>query len=136
VARIAGESEITMRKSRCVALLSSLSVATGLAASDLRLANITDEAGVGGPSERGKTGGHGVMFADVDGDGLPDLYVTMIFEEAMPELFYRNLGGGRFREEGARRGIDDYDGGSHGACFADLNNDGHYDLFNGATWPP
>ena len=26
---------------------------------------------------------------DVDDDGLPDLYVTMIFEQPMPELFYR-----------------------------------------------
>lgn len=74
------------------------------------------------------------MFADADGDGLPDLYVTMIFNDPMPDLFYRNLGGGRFVEEGRRRGIADYDGGSHGACFADLDNDGDYDLFNGTTW--
>lgn len=36
-------------------------------------------------------------------------------------------------EEGALRGIDDFDGGSHRACFADLDNDGHDDLYNGAT---
>ena len=96
--------------------------------------NITRSARVSGPTERGRTGGHGVMFADADGDGLPDLYVTMIFNDPMPELFYRNQGGGRFSEEGKRRGIADYDGGSHGACFADLDNDGDYDLFNGTTW--
>jgi hypothetical protein len=96
--------------------------------------NITQSTSVSGPTERDRTGGHGVMFADADGDGLPDLYVTMIFNDPMPELFYRNQGGGRFSEEGKRRGIADYDGGSHGACFADLDNDGDYDLFNGTTW--
>ncbi|MEX0610523.1 MAG: VCBS repeat-containing protein, partial [Pirellulales bacterium] len=104
------------------------------AAGELSFTDITRKAGTGGPTERGKTGGHGVMFADVDSDGLPDLYITMIFDDPMPELFYRNLGGGRFQEEAARRGIDDFDGGSHGACFADLDNNGHYDLVNGATW--
>ena len=96
--------------------------------------NITQSAGTSGPSEPGRTGGHGIMFADADGDGRPDLYVTMIFDDPMPELFYRNLGGGRFAEEGRQRGIADFDGGSHGACFADLDNDGDYDLFNGTTW--
>jgi hypothetical protein len=96
--------------------------------------NITESAGTGGPTERARTGGHGAMFADVDGDGRPDLYITMIFKELMPELFYRNLGGGRFAEEGKDRGVADFDGGSHGACFADLDNDGDYDLFNGTTW--
>ena len=62
--------------------------------------NITQSAGTSGPSEPGRTGGHGVMFADADGDGRPDLYITMIFDDPMPELFYRNLGGGRFAEKG------------------------------------
>ena len=52
----------------------------------------------------------------------------------MSELFYRNLGRGRFVEEAKARGIADFDAGSHGACFADLDNDGDFDLFNAATW--
>jgi hypothetical protein len=121
-----------------IILASSLPTATGLAAPQLSFSDITEQAGVGGPAEPGRTGGHGVMFADVDNDGLPDLYITMIYQEPMSERFYRNLGGGRFREEAAVRRIQDLDGGSHGACFADLNNNGHYDLFNGATvdFPP
>jgi hypothetical protein len=107
--------------------------ADGLPAQNGSFSDITEQAGVGGPLEPGRTGGHGVMFSDVDNDGLPDLYITMIFQEPMPDLFFRNLGGGRFREEAVVRGIQDFDGGSHGACFADLNNNGHYDLFNGAT---
>ena len=74
------------------------------------------------------------MFADAVGDGRPDLYITMIFEDPMSELFYRNLGRGQFVEEAKARGIADFDGGSHGACFADLDNDGDFDLFNAATW--
>lgn len=70
------------------------------------------------------------MFADVSGDGRADLYITMIFKAPMPDLFYRNLGHGHFVEEGKGRGIADFDGGSHGACFADLDNDGDYDLFS------
>ena len=97
-------------------------------AQDLTFTDITKEAGAGGPAAPGKTGGHGAMFADVDGDGLPDLYFTMIFEGPMADLFFHNLGGGRFVEEGARRGVADYDGGSPGAVFADLDNDGDFDL--------
>ena len=58
----------------------------------LAFTDITLEAGTGGPTEKDQLGGHGVMFADVDQDGLPDLYITMIFDKPMPELFFRNLG--------------------------------------------
>jgi len=116
------------------ALAGGVVIAQEIHGAEPSFTNITQSAGTSGPTERGRTGGHGVMFADADGDGLPDLYITMIFDDPMPELFYRNLGGGRFAEEGRQRGIADFDGGSHGACFADLDNDGDYDLFNGTTW--
>lgn len=103
-------------------------------AAQLSFTDITLSAGTGGPTARGRTGGHGVMFADVDRDGRPDLYITMLFKRPMGDLFFRNIDGRRFSNEGNARGIADYDGGSHGACFADLDNDGDYDLFNGATW--
>lgn len=102
------------------------------AAQQLSFTDITLQAGTGGPTAPGKTGGHGAMFADVDDDGRPDLYITMIFEEPMAELFFRNRDGVSFANE--TRGIADFDGGSHGATFADLDNDGDFDLFNGATW--
>jgi len=101
---------------------------------ELSFTDITLSAGTGGPTESRQTGGHGAMFADVDNDGRPDLYITMIFDNPMADLFFRNQGGNRFAEQGRQRGIADYDGGSHGACFADLDNDGDFDLVNGTTW--
>jgi len=93
--------------------------------------DITSSSGTGGPD---RYGGHGVQFVDVTGDGLPDLYVTMNFRniQDMAELFYRNIDGTTFGEEAMPRGIDNIDSGSHGGVWADLDNDGDYDLFNGA----
>ncbi|MFQ5652008.1 MAG: choice-of-anchor D domain-containing protein, partial [bacterium] len=104
---------------------------TTTAAATLSFTDITSSAATGGPAA--KTGGHSATFADVDGDGLPDLYITMLFNTAMPDLFFHNLDGSTFSDEGAARGVDDFDGGSHGATFADLDNDGDFDLFNGTT---
>lgn len=99
------------------------------AATVLQFTDITTSAGTAGPSYYG---GHGAMWADVTGDGLSDCYVTMNFQPTnMGELFYRNTGGNVFVEEAASRGIDDFDTGSHGGVWADLDNDGDYDLVNG-----
>ncbi len=84
-----------------------------------------------GPSLKG---GHGAMWADVDDDGLPDLYLPLIISGTLPDLFLHNKGGGVFVEEGKLRGIADPDGGSHGAAWCDLDNDGDYDLINGTTF--
>ncbi len=46
----------------------------------LTFTDITLQAGTGGPTGTGNTGGHGAMFADVNADGRPDLYITMNFE--------------------------------------------------------
>jgi fibronectin type 3 domain-containing protein len=96
----------------------------------MAFSNITN-ATTGGPSA---FGGHAISFADVTGDGLPDFYVTIHRNNLLvDDLFYRNLGGGAFTEEAASRGINDLDFGSHGAVWADLDDDGDYDLYNGGT---
>lgn len=124
-------------------ILSKLSVAassiviglfTVVCFGQLGFTDITLTAGTGGPTKKDDLGGHGVMFADVNKYGLPDLYITMIFDKPMPDLFFRNLGDNTFASEGVFRRIADFDGGSHGACWADLDNDGDYDLVNGTTW--
>jgi hypothetical protein len=96
-------------------------------------------------------GGHGIQVADVDSDGLLDVYVTHIFDpkQNRPDLLFRNLGGARFEEIGLAAGVSDegffpvtlgdgtveeYSDESHAAVLADFDNDGDLDLFNGHTW--
>jgi len=78
-------------------------------------------------------GSHSSVFADVTGDGRPDLYITMFYSGDMSDLFYQNTDGTHFTEDALNWHINDNDGGSHGATFADLDNDGDYDLINGTT---
>ena len=98
----------------------------------LRFADITVAAGLVGPPPV-PLGGHGAAFADATGDGRPDLYVTINFADPVADQFFVNRGDGGFLESGASRGIADFDAGSHGAAWGDLDNDGDFDLFNGTT---
>ncbi len=70
--------------------------------------------------------GNGIAAADVDGDGLLDLYfVTQVGANGL----WRNLGGGRFEDvtEAAGVGVADRIGVT--ASFADIDNDGDPDLY-------
>ncbi|MDH5235436.1 MAG: VCBS repeat-containing protein, partial [Gemmatimonadota bacterium] len=69
--------------------------------------------------------GGGVAAADVDGDGLPDLFFTT--QLGRNEL-WRNLGSGTFEDISAKAGIDLVDVVAVGASFADIDNDGDPDL--------
>ena len=104
-------------------------------ADGLSFTDITESAGTGGPTGNGMTGGHGAMFADIDSDGRSDLYITMIWSRPMPDLFFRNIDGKKFVNEGVKRGlVGKTDSGAHGLCFADLDNDGDYDAVRGLTY--
>ena len=70
--------------------------------------------------------GTGLAAADVDGDGLEDLY--FVNQLGGSEL-WRNLGGGRFANITAQSGVALTDRVSVGASFADIDNDGDQDLF-------
>ncbi|HEX9166666.1 MAG TPA: VCBS repeat-containing protein, partial [Gemmatimonadales bacterium] len=69
--------------------------------------------------------GGGVAFADVDGDGLTDVYLC---RTDGPNALYRNLGGWRFEEITVAAGVALGDRYSTGAMFADIDGDGDQDL--------
>jgi hypothetical protein len=89
---------------------------------DFRFEDVTDKAGVGGPTDAWKTG---ATFVDIDNDGRLDLYVCRF---GAPNLLYRNQGDGTFKECAHAFGLDVSDGSAM-ACFADYDRDGRLDLY-------
>ena len=66
-------------------------------------------------------------FADIDNDGLPDLFVTTV---RMGNVLFKNLGGGKFKDITAESGLSlKRAPHSSGAVFFDFNQDGLLDLF-------
>jgi hypothetical protein len=70
--------------------------------------------------------GNGIAVADVDGDGLPDIYFT---NQIGGNQLWKNLGGGRFADVTKDAGVALADRISVTASFADVDNDGDEDLF-------
>jgi len=87
--------------------------------------DITEQAGVAGRCAWTT----GVSMADINADGLLDLYVTCAgdLDDRRNELFI-NRGDGTFSEEAAEYGLDD-NGYSIAATFFDYNRDGLIDLY-------
>jgi enediyne biosynthesis protein E4 len=84
--------------------------------------------------------GMSVAFADYDGDGWPDVFVT---NDNQPNSLFRNLGNGTFEEVALLAGAALRDDGkpvaSMGAEFKDYDNDGRPDILftalAGETFP-
>ena len=100
----------------------------------------TDEAllsGVATQAEGRTQAAMGVALDDVDGDGLPDIFVTNFSLDH--NTLYRNMGDGFFRDQSYPSGL----GGPSlqpmgwGTRFADLDNDGDLDALvaNGHIYP-
>ncbi len=88
--------------------------------------DVTAEAGLMNPNGRGM----GATVADLDNDGLLDVYVT---NDAMGNDFFRNLGGGKFVEDALVRGMAFGESGqgvsSMGPDAGDVDLDGWLDLY-------
>jgi hypothetical protein len=88
-------------------------------------ADVSQQAGVGTSIPAAHCGqfANGAAWADVDGDGDPDLLVTRLGD---PVQLFINDGKGHFTEEAAQRGVAVTD--ANGASFADYDNDGDVDV--------
>jgi hypothetical protein len=82
---------------------------------------------------RGK--GMGVAFADYDGDGFTDIFIS---NDTYPNLLLHNNGDGTFTDKAAEAGVAYNEMGKTvagmGADFRDLNNDGLPDIFHTAMF--
>lgn len=93
----------------------------------LKFEDITKSAGVSGKD----TWTTGVSMADVNGDGLLDIYVCYSGKkspESRRNELWINEGNFKFTEKGADYGIDDPSNSTQGLFF-DFDNDGDLDLF-------
>jgi hypothetical protein len=87
--------------------------------------DVTMKSGIGKHLGRGMS----VVFADYDGDGFIDAFVT---NDNLPNFLFRNNGNGTFEEVALAAGVAMLDTGkpvaSMGADFRDMDNDGLPDI--------
>jgi len=88
--------------------------------------DVTRDAGLYSPDGRAMS----ATVTDLDNDGLLDLYVA---NDAMENYFFRNLGEGRFENDGLVRGLAFGEGGqgvsSMGPTCGDIDRDGWLDVY-------
>jgi hypothetical protein len=88
---------------------------------DGRFDDVTAEAGVSNEKGRGLS----VIFTDLDGDLLPDLYVA---NDVSDNVYYWNRGGGRFQDVSHSSCTADHRG-AMGLAVGDYDGDGDFDFF-------
>jgi len=79
--------------------------------------------------------GMGVAFADYDGDGFTDIFIS---NDTYPNFLFHNNGDGTFTDQASDAGVAYNETGKTvagmGADFRDLNNDGLPDIFHTAMF--
>jgi hypothetical protein len=96
------------------------------AALPIQFQDMTEKAGL----SRFPGPGLGVVCADFNGDGWPDIFVA---NDGKPNHLWINQHNGTFQEEALERGLA-YDGrgqtpANMGVALGDVDGDGHFDLF-------
>jgi hypothetical protein len=89
----------------------------------------TDVSMQSGVQTKGDLFGMGVLVADFDNDGWPDIYVA---SDSTPSQMFMNNHDGTFREEGTVRGVaysvEGMEEAGMGVSAGDFNNDGSLDI--------
>lgn len=70
--------------------------------------------------------GAGLSIGDFDNNGLPDLFLV---SQDGPNKLFRQTAPWKFEDVTEEAGIKDKESWGSGAAFADINNDGHLDLY-------
>jgi hypothetical protein len=96
---------------------------------DTTFKDVTESSGAGYSADGQTRAGMGVDAEDVNGDGLPELFVTNYWNEA--SALYANMGGGQFQERSRASGMwhDSVMWVGWGCALADFDNDGWPDSF-------
>ncbi len=97
---------------------------------NMQFKDITDDAS---PDLKGRKGGWktGVTMADVNGDGLLDIYICYsgkVGDDMRRNQLFINQGNSKFKEEAKQYGLDDKSFSTQ-AVFFDYDNDGDLDMF-------
>lgn len=94
---------------------------------DFQFEDITDVSGTGGSPDAWSTG---VTMADVNGDGLLDIYVSQVqyLDRSGHNLLFINGGDNTFTEQAAGYGLN-FQGLSTQAAFFDYDLDGDLDMY-------
>ena len=89
----------------------------------------TDVSSKAGIAAKGDLFGMGVLAADFDNDGWPDLYIA---SDSTPSQLFMNNRDGTFREEGTLRGVaysvEGMEEAGMGVAAGDYDNDGWLDI--------